>query len=358
MAEEFGDKTEEPTPKKLADARKKGFVAKSQDLSISILIFMTITMMFFLSGYMFQRLEILTQGILYNLDFSSFNVETITTWGRYGIMEFFVLLLPLLLGVLVIGLIVNIAQVGFALSFYPMIPKWQRINFFHAANYEKNLGWRAIVRLIFGLIRLNLVVVLNFGIIVYDMPMITKLSNGSIKNILIFIHNKALEVGIAISIVYILIAIADYIYQKWRFLKEMRMSKREVKEEIKQLEGDITMKSKIRSVMRSMVHDNLRKIVPMADLIIVQPGHYSVGLKYHPEKMVAPLVVCKGLGRKADEIVRFAKQTNVPIVENSFLAQSLYQMIEANHYITSDFYQRVAESMSQVKHKQKGWNLV
>lgn len=352
MAEEFGDKTEPATPKKLADARRKGFVAKSQDLTISILLLATTVLLFFLAGFMTDKVASISRWIYSDLSLPYDNIESIVYLTRQGLLSLGILLAPLFFGIVVIAILANIAQVGVVFTPYPIIPKWQRINFFHAANFERSFSSRSLIRVGFGSVRWIILVILNWSIVVADMPIITKMSKASIYVIIDFIKNKAVVCGIAISISYIVIAIVDYLYQRWRFNREMKMTRREVKDEVKQLEGDVTVKSKIRGLMRSFSYDTVKKLIPHSDLIISNGGQYAVAIRYR-SSMTSPMCICKGLGKKAEVILNVAKQHHIPIVENLFLAQSLYGNVEENESIPTDYYQGVAEALAQVAKQQK-----
>ena len=343
MAEDFSDKTEEPTPKKLADARQKGFVAKSQDMTIGVVLLMTMIMMFFLAGFMYERIAVFTVGIFSNLNMPIDNMQGVVSWLRKAIVYYFLTLLPLNVGVLLVALVVNFAQVGFNVSFYPLIPNWNRINFFHSANLERIIGMKAMLRLILGLIRINLSFFLAWFMIGADMSIITKMGHTSIAKILLFIERKVLVVAMVTSACYILVAMVDLVYQRWRFKREMKMSRRELKEETKQLEGDVKVKEKIRRMMRSFVHDNLKKTIPEASLVVFHPGKYAVGLKYQPDKMAVPICLFKGFGKKSDSILAAAKKNGVPIIKNPKLAKDLFAELEPDFPIAPAHYVEVAE---------------
>lgn len=352
MSDDFLEKTEEPTPKKLADARKKGFVAKSQDLTISIMLLITMIILYFTSGFMFKQLAWLCKGILEHLNTPFTDVFFIAAWGRWGIIQVFWIVFPLFASVIFLALLCNLIQTGFIFSTYPLSPKWYKLNLFHTANYVNNFSYHALIRLSFGLARVIFVTVFSFAVIGSDMLKIYEMMNGTTFDLLNFIHREAFLVGAILSIGYILVAIGDLMYQKWRFNKEMRMSRRELKDEVKQTEGDLKMKSKIREKMQTTVQPYLQKIVPFADVVVTDPfTRFSIALSYHENKMRAPMCLAKGTGKKAAIIRNIAQINKVFIVENHYLAQSLYRATQVDELISPKFYFRIAELLVQASEK-------
>src|SRR5262249_32304712 len=150
------EKTEEPTQKKLADARKKGFVAKSQDLTISIMLLLSMILLSFISGYMFDKLAWLCKGILQHLNIEIVGIPFVTGWVRWGIVQIVWIIFPLFACVVILALLCNLLQTGFIFSSYPLIPKWYKLNLFHHANYVNNFSYHALIRLSFGIVRVLL----------------------------------------------------------------------------------------------------------------------------------------------------------------------------------------------------------
>lgn len=345
MPEDFQDKTEEPTPKKLADARKKGIVAKSQDLTISIMLLGSMVFLFFFSAYMFFYLAYTAKLILTHLNTDIYDIATVVYWFRQGTYSLFWMVLPLFGAVLFMALICNILQVGFLFSTYPLIPRWKKLNLFNPSNYQNIFSWNALVRLSFGLVRINIVVILNFLVVGIDMFHIYNLSKGTAADILLFIHRKAIEVGGAIALGYFVVGIWDLMYQKWKYRKEMKMSRRELRDELKQMEGDTKVKTRIRSMMETLVQPQLQKILPYADVVIMGAKRYAVALSYQEGKMSAPLCLAKGFGKKAQAINQLASNNKVHIVENPSLAQSLFRVVQVDGFVPPEFYHQVAQAI-------------
>lgn len=354
MAEDFQEKTEEPTKKKLSDARKKGFVAKSQDLTISVMLLMTMVVLYFTSGFMFDRLTWICRGILLHLSVDFGEISFVSAWARWGVLQITWIIFPLILSVVFIGILCNLLQTGFIFSTYPLVPKWKKLNMFDPHNYINNFSYHALIRLCFGLARVMVVTVFSFAVIGADMFTIYAIMNKTPFDLLMFVHREAVLVGSSLAIGYLVVAAADLMYQKWRFNKEMKMSRRELKDEFKQTEGDLKVKNKIKEMMQSTVQPYLQKIVPLADVVVTDPfGHFAIALSYRENKMRAPICLAKGTGKKAILILSIAKKHKVFIVENFNLAQSLYRATQVDGLISPEFYFRVAELLIQANKKKE-----
>lgn len=347
MAEEYEDKTEEPTPKRLADAKKKGIVAKSQDLTIALMLMCSMVVLYFFSGYMYRHLSELSIGILSNLHFDYFNPDYIAQLFNWGIWQIGIIVAPALLSALAFALLFNLIQTGFVFSSYPLSPKWNKLNVFDSKNYERNFSWQTVFRLGLSLLRINLLVVINIGLMCLDVAHLRTMSNGSVYEILKYIFIVTLIPGFAISATFIVIAAADYMYQRWRYRREMRMSRREVRDEMKMLEGDLHVRSKIRAMMRSFATLPLPTLVSHADLLVADGGHIAVALQYEHGKMEVPIVIYKGKGGVALEMRALAGKCKVPIVENSPLAQALFRGVGREQSIRPEHYLQVATALAQ-----------
>lgn len=345
MPEDFHEKTEEPTPKKLADARTKGYVAKSQDLITSIHLILCILVFFFFSGFMFNQLAAISRLIFLNLNFNFTDMVIVETAARLGLAQIAYILLPLFSIVVIVGVSMNILQTGFILSSYPIVPKWSKINIFNPSNYEHNFGAPAFVRLGLGFVRLQIVLAFCLLITGQEAFHIFNLGKGTVDHLITFIKDESVLVSMGIAVGYLFVSIADFFYQKWFFHRKMRMSKREVKDELKQVEGDINVKYKIRSTMRARAQANAINQVNQANILIADGSMYAVALKYKKGVTPVPVCLCKGVHSRAVVIRDLAMRYAIPIIENPTLARKLFREIESGCYITANFYQEVAASL-------------
>jgi flagellar biosynthetic protein FlhB len=204
------------------------------------------------------------------------------------------------------------------------------------------------MKLVFGMSKLTVVGVVIYNVIISDLAEMTRLMEAEVGEILLFIIFKAALIGVLIALVLIVLGIADYTYQKWKFANDMKMTKQEVKEEYKQMEGDTHVKSKMKQMMQSFSRNRMKDNVPEADVIIANPVHYAIAVKYDPEGMAAPVCLAKGARKMALSIKEIAKENKIPIVENPLLARMLYKAVEVGELVPPQFYHAVAEVLAYV----------
>lgn len=348
MADDFQDKTEEPTPKKLADARKKGQVAKSQDLTAALVLLASMGILLVASPFMYGILSNITVAIFTHLTENFESIEAVAYWARVGIWYLFLMASPMLFGLLLTGFFANVAQFNFLFSTEPLKPKWKNINVFDPSLYKKFFNLQAIMKLIFGLSKLAVVGGICYLVIYNALEEAGRLIFEEVGAIFIFITWHSFVMGIIIAIILLFLGVAEFVYQKWKFTQDMKMTKHEVKEERKQMEGDVHLKSKMRSMMQAMTQSRMKANVPHADVIIANPVHYAIALKYDEETMPAPICIAKGARKIALSIREIAENNGVPIVENPPLAQGLYRVVEIGDIVPAEFYHSVAEVLAYV----------
>lgn len=265
-------------------------------------------------------------------------------WNVTFYLQFF---LPLGVGCAIIAVLINFIQAGAVFSMDPLRPKWDRIN--PLQGFKRLFSPRSIVELAKSLIKLGIVGYILWGSLQNEILPWTEKSG----------HMPALAIaggfwnilnGIIIRIISFLLvlAILDYIYQRWEYAKSLRMSKKEIRDEFKQMEGDPLIKNKIRQRQRQMAMRRMMQDVPKADVIITNPTHYAIALQYDASTMSAPKVLAKGEGFIAAKIREVAEENNVPIVENPPLARALFKAAEIGDSIPADLYQAVAEVLAFV----------
>lgn len=348
MADDFQDKTEEATPKKLADAKRKGEVARSQDLGSSILLFVLIFSFLFFGGYMFEQFVVFCRAMFMNLSYPFDDAEAIYFWAKRGVKHLFFMMAPFGLAAMLAGAMGNVVQIGWLFTTHPLTPKWKKVNVFDPSNYKKFFNAAAFMRLFFGLAKIAVVGVICTIVIMSQINDLSQLMHGSSWDIFIFIIRQTLYMGLVISILLLFLGVADFAFQKWKFAKDMRMTKSEVKDERRQTEGDMQMKSKVRSMMVSFAQSRMKEAVPKADVVIANPVHYAIAVKYDANKAAAPICLAKGARKMAEAIKAIARENQVPIVENPPLAQALYKVVEVGSMIPPDFYHAVAEVLAHV----------
>ena len=348
MADDFQEKTEEATPKKLQDARKKGQVARSQDFTTSFVLFVGMTVLAFTGNFIFERVRRLSEAIFTHLDLSYGTLEDVAFWGERAIQFIFVTLFPMFVGVLIAALSVNVLQVGFLISTEPLTPKGKNLNIFNPSNYKKFFNVQALMRLVMGLSKIAVVGVVCYFVILGSLNDLSRLMMGEVDDMFYFLVWYGFLIGFLTAVILIVLGIIDFIYQRWKFSNDQKMSKQDIKDEHKQAEGDAQIKGRMRSMMQSFSQSRMKERVPESDVVIANPIHFAIAIKYDPEKIAAPFVVAKGARKMALIIKDLAKEHNVPIVENPPLAQALYKAVEVGTVIPPQFYHAIAEVLAYV----------
>jgi flagellar biosynthesis protein FlhB len=346
--DDLQDKTEAATSKKLADARNKGQVAKSKELTAAVLLFIGILSFYFASGYFLGGLTDAMRVIFTHLNVKIENVETMSYWAKEGIMYIVGFLAPLFFALVLAALSVNLYQVGFTISFESIKPKLSNANLFDIAKYKRFFNTEGIMRLVMGLMKLSALGTVCYLIIMGSMEELMNLMNGTYYDIFAFLGGKIFLIGLWTAVLLLIIGVIDFTYQKWRFQEQMKMTKQELKEERKQTEGDAHVKAKLRSMMQQFIASRMKGNVPKSDVIIANPVHYAIAIKYDPENMPAPLCMAKGARKMAEGIKELAKKHDVPIVENPPLARALFKVVEVGELVPPEFYHSVAEVLAYV----------
>ena len=344
MADDL-EKTEEPTPKKLEDARKEGNVAKSMELSGFIVLFVATIVIIFYFKYITDYLV----GF-YRFYASFIGVEItkslVIKIVLQSMLNFFLLLAPLLIAIFIAAILANVAQFGFLFTIKPLIPKFEKIN--PIKGLKRLFSFKTIVE---GL-KMTLKVAIAFGVggwlFLKFLKEIPKLELMSFFEQLKWFEEKALIIIFAMLAVFLVFALIDFMYQKYTYIKSLRMSKQEIKDEYKQTEGNPEIKAKIRQLQREMAKKRMMSEVPKADVVITNPTHYAVAIRYDKTKDEAPRVIAKGVDNLAIKIKEIAREYDILIVENPSLARELYKLVEVDELIPPKLYQAVAEVLAFV----------
>jgi flagellar biosynthetic protein FlhB len=346
-----GEKTEKATPKKRQDTRKKGQVVKSMELSgASILLFTFLIMMMFSNFYKERMVRLFTDIFINRLSMEITGENVVALMMRYGI-EVMLLLAPVLLGAVLVALIVNYMQVGFLLVGEGLKPKLEKLN--PIKGFKNIFSLRSLVEFAKSIMKMSIIGFLVYSTITGYQSDIASLSHFSLDAILHFAASITLNLGIKIAVALLVLAVLDYMYQKYDYEKNIRMSKQDIKDEYKKMEGDPLIKGKIRERQRRMAVQRMMQEVPKADVIITNPTHFAVALKYEGSEMEAPQIIAKGQDYVALRIKEIAKEHGVITMENKPLARALFQRAEIGDAIPADLFQAVAEVLAYV-YKLKG----
>ncbi|MCR4941829.1 MAG: flagellar biosynthesis protein FlhB [Campylobacter sp.] len=350
MAGDDQEKTEEPTSKKIEDAKKEGNVPKSQDFSGFVTLVVGIGMLIALMDFMREQVVLLYRYFMsfIGTQLSPANIYelAINTIGR-----FLLIILPILICVAISAVLVNIMQFGFLFTTKPIIPNLNKID---PIKGLKNLF--SLKKFIEG-IKICLKVTAVFGVGFYFfLQFIKELPHTLFLGIwdqLTWLKDKMLILAGVMLIVLLVLALIDILFVRYNYFKDLRMSKQEVKDEYKQMEGDPQIKARIRRLQMETSRRRMMSQVPNADVVITNPTHYAVALRYDKSKEDAPIVLAKGVDYMALQIRKIAAQSDVQIVENPPLARELYKLCETDQLIPAKLYKAVAEVLSFVYYGNK-----
>lgn len=346
MADQGAEKTEQPTPKRLEEARKKGNVFRSMEVNSAFILLTGTLTLFFVSGYMFQQLSFLMRHVFSGLTTYHISQTSLRPNAISLMMTFVKLIAPILLAILVVGLLVNIGQVGFLFTLEPITPKPEKLD--PLKGIQKVISVRSVVELIKGILKIFIIGYVIYLVIKGHYEDYFLLMDQSTRQIFSFMMRIIFQVAIWATLILIVLAAADFAYQRWNYLKDLRMTKDEVKQELKEYEGDPQVKGRIRNIQREMARKRMIADIPKADVVITNPVHYAVALKYDAEKMEAPRVLAKGSRKLALKIKEIARERGIPVVENPPLARALYKSTQVGMEIPVDLFQSVAEVLAYI----------
>jgi len=348
MAEQAAqEKTEQPTAKRRQDAVDKGNVAKSQELN-SVAVLVAGMLAFKVTGVFFretfQRFVVTTYQESSLMDIS---IQSIPAQMGDFMRVFGMLMLPILILLVLASLASNYAQVGFIFAKKALMPDFKKLNPF--SGLKRMFSSKALVELFKGIFKLTIVGLIGYFVLAKHAETYFLLPNKTTVEIIAFAFSIVVELTIKVGIALLLMAIADFGYQKWDHEKKLKMTKQEVKDEMKQSEGDPLIKGRIRSAQRQLAMNRMMQAVPEATVVVTNPTHIAVALKYEPEKSSdAPMVIAKGKEKIAERIKSIARDHEIPVIEDKPLARGIFESCEIGMEIPIVFYQAVAEILSQV----------
>jgi flagellar biosynthetic protein FlhB len=345
-----GEKTEKATAKKRQKTREEGQVAKSQEVSTAAML---IVGFFALSIFGAGILRGIMEMFLHNNNFFSpymldnFNRVDIARHIAWGLGRVIMIAMPMFVVCSIVGIIMNWLQVGWHPTAKPMRPKFSKLN--PLKGFKRIVSMQSLVNFVKSMLKLLAIGTVVYYILSSEIDTIPRMLDTDFIVVVGYISGLIITLGISIGCLYILIALFDYSYTKWKHERDIRMSKHEVKEEWKQQEGNPQVKQKIKQKMREVSMRRMMQNVPQADVIITNPTHYAVALKYDMMGMGgAPVLVGKGVDFMAKRIKEAGIEHNIPIVENPPLARSIYADVEVDQEIPEELYVAVAEIMAYV----------
>ncbi|MEM7168392.1 MAG: flagellar biosynthesis protein FlhB [Planctomycetota bacterium] len=358
MAEEnsAGEKTEQATARKREESRQQGTVAKSQDLNTAILLVAAFLVLFFSFGTLFERLAGICSRSYVALGSERLGFDHASFILGQSLEFVLTSILPLAITVTVISLLVNFLQVGVMVTTKPVAPDVNRIN--PVKGLARIFSKRGLMRFLFGILKLSVVgVVLVHGYRQLADPeaeqSLYAVLHYDLTQSLAFSREAIFSLGMKAAVALLILALLDFAYQRWQHEKDLMMTKQEVRDEMKRMEGDPKLKEKRRRMQQRLALQRMMHDVPQADVVITNPTHVSCAIKYDESEMTAPRLLAKGQGHLAHRIRERAAEHGVPIVEQPPLARLIYETTEVGEEVPPQLYQPVAEVLAYVYGLQK-----
>jgi flagellar biosynthetic protein FlhB len=340
------DRTEAATPRRRQEVRRRGQVARSAELSSAFILTVCVITLRYSLPWLGGQMQTVWQNLLTHLPQRDWQVEDVHHGGVVVFFQVIRLSAPIVLAALVAGVVVNAAQVGWLLTLEPLKPDLNRVN--PLTGFSRLFSSRSAVELLKSVIKVAIVSLIAYNTAQAQLP--------------VFISTAQMETGVAVGtlgatlyslslrvcVAMLILAALDYVYQRVEFEKSIRMTREELRQEAREMEGDPLVRVRIRQRQRQMARQRMMQEVPRADVVVTNPTHFAVALRYDANEMRAPTVIAKGQRLVAERIREIAQQHNVPIVENKPLAQSLFKSVDVGQEVPAELYQAVAEILAFV----------
>lgn len=342
-----GSKTEKATPKKRKDERKKGNIFSSKDVTTVL----SLALVFFTIKAMFPMIYKRIVECIYNYFNGIIEVENLSLTTSHEILTncmvtIFMIMIPIFMVSILAAVVGTGAQTRFLFSKDSLKPKFNRLN--PLEGMKRIVSLKSFIEVLKGLIKIAIIGYILYQFFKGRTSDISKTLFMGVEASVAYVLDAAMSMVYMVCIVFVFIAGFDFLYQRWDYEKQIRMTKQEIKEEYKQMEGDPKVKGKIKELQRKMAMSRMMQAVPEADVIIRNPTHFAVALKYDIEKDSAPYVVAKGQDELALRIVRVAEQAGVYVIENRELTRAIYAVAPINQEIPLEYYSAVAEILALV----------
>jgi flagellar biosynthetic protein FlhB len=341
-----GEKTEPATDKRRQEARESGNIAKSQDLEGVVVMLVAVIALSYYGGEMFMTMG---HFMKYHLG-SMLSTELTPLKSSQLLTESFIICVkclgPFLLWICIAAIVGNVFQVGWVLTFEPFVPNLDRFDPF--AKIENLMTWQAFSELVKSVTKVVLVSYIPYTTLLREMPMFLRFIQIDPMKAMTILGEILFYMALKILLLLLVLGVLDYYYQEWRWEENLKMSHEDIKEEYKQREGDPKVKAKIRERQRKAATRRMMEEVPKATVVVTNPTHIAVALKYEPNGTSAPLVLAIGSGVIAQKIKEIAKEHGVPVIENKPLAQALHKVVDVGDEIPTELFEAVAQILAQV----------
>ncbi len=354
MAEGRESRTEKPTPRRLQKARDRGQIARSREVPSALVLLGGVLTLYYAGQGMIDSLALQMRDLLRMRIPPDITVSYVQDVLRTAALRLAPNIGLLMAAALSLGIAANAMQGGLAFSWKALGFHFERLS--PANGLARVFSKNGLMELAKGTLLVIVVSTLAYRVLVDNLSVYPRLVVMSPQQLLYWLCTISYQIFVRVAVFFVVLALADYGFQKYRFIERMRMTKQEVREEFKELEGDPLVRARIRRIQRELARRRMMAEVPRADVVITNPTHYAVALSYKMESMEAPQVVAKGVGFLALKIKELAQQHDVPMVENRDLAQALYKTVEIGEYIPASLYRAVAEILAYIYKARNTWN--
>jgi len=345
MAESFQEKTEQPTEKRLEDARKKGQVAQSPELASCFVILFISVFLYFTIAKGFNSMFIVYSRCIRNLDIE-INQGTLYAILFFAVKQFLFIVVPVFVMIIALGVFSSFLQTGFMWSFEAMVPKFSGMN--PATGIARLFSKRSFFEVVKAVVKIGALGYVFYSLIMSRWPAILALADQDALSIVRFLATTCYSLAIKVGAVFLFVAGLDYLRQRWQQKKDLMMTQQEVKEEVREREGNPLIRSRIRSLQREMARRRMMEDVKKADVVVTNPTSFAIAIRYVAKEMPAPKIVAKGAGFIAERIKETARSHGIYTVEDKPLARALFQAVKVGDYIPESFYLIVAELLARV----------
>ena len=347
----FQEKTERASTRRRNKAREEGQVAKSVELNAAAVLCLGFTTIYMMGPFIAEHTMAIMRHVMANAPTIAIQDPTFVKIFGDSMMKFFIILGPLFGFLTITAIAVNMLQVGFKITPKSIEPKLDKLDLVKGA--KNILSMKSLVKLIKDTTKLTVIGLVAYKSIEGDFDSFFLLPDMSITQFATIMGKVTLILALKMGAIIFVIAVLDFAYQKYEFEKSIRMSKQDIKDEYKDTEGSPQLKARIRQVQREMAQNRMMHAVPMADVVVTNPTHIAVALKYNPDEMDAPFVLAKGERKIAQKIKELAKEYNIPVVEDKPLARALFKLCNIGDIVPANLFKAVAEVLAYV-YKLKG----
>ena len=347
MADDLGERTEEPTPKRREEARQRGQIARSQDMTAAIIMIGAASILFLFGREMLLSMARFTKFSLAPGVLDS-DLKGTALLGDLTIVsgEMLRLVVPVMLVMFLVAGVAQVMQVGALFTIKPLKPNWKKFNVI--TGLGKLFSRKSFVKGVIDILKLTLIAAVTIAIARFEMTKVAHLASLSVLDALVVVAWILVRVAVAVLLILLFVGIIDWLFQRWQTTQDLKMTRQEVRDERKASEGDAEVKSRRLRIARQIALQRINTDVPKADVIVTNPTHYSIALRYDAETMAAPRVIAKGADYLALRIRQIATMHGVPIVERPPLARALYHQVEVGREVSLEHYEAVAEVLAYV----------